>query len=719
MQMLVVAALVFAIACCPLSSADSVFWKFSSSGCSGPLIDWHTVSCWSKLPAVNDDVTITPPINIPSFSVVISSVVEIRSLMIDRYTSIVLNQVLNVSESCQLCGTLNSTRGGGSFSCKSLKSCASFGASLFSGFANSSLTIIIANIQNVSFVAEAFGKLFFRSTAECSRCSVFIQRGGEFQAFGNISSSSADDCDIINFGRLVLGQEALAVHSHEARFFDCSVSSSSEVIVESMVLITRPVNISQLIKLHPSATLSLAHTVVMQSLKICQTHAGQPATILLRPLPQVSISIDATIASGVLASFDSCPDTTMFLNISSSADIQWNCASSFFSAAKPSTLVFFGQAQIRFGSTRSVQINAAISAEVSSSFVSTEEFNDDPELKARWSILFNMQNPADALIASNILLDFTSPSCYKPPSISISLFESSSIVFQGSHVLLFGVSLWIYDTSDMNVTSQTTYLQSLYVRSSMTVHAGNLYVSFAIVSDDDNYDDDNEDADDDDNHAAAVVAADIFIATEKRQVSQYIDVGDSCSLRVNTNASLYAMDFTMKSSFLVIDGIFKIVYYMFTLSSFHAKKISLFSKISCPNNKPALFVSGSIRGTGYIALMTKYIRFAPSSSSDLSWSGPTLLLKLSSVFETSTFAAIDADIIFENAKLSSCGSSAVTISTNRGIFVKRVVLSAHEFLYDVGVYYSYKSVNFFYQPSALLTRITDVMCTASLILESK
>jgi hypothetical protein len=477
--MLVISVLVIAIACCPLGSADSVYWIFTSPGCSGSLIDWDTFACWSKVPAAHDDVTITPPLNIPPFSVVIRSAVQVRSLTIEQRATLVLEQALNVSESCQLCGNLNSTRRGVSLSCKSLKSCASIGASLFSGSADSSLAIRATDIQDLSVVAENLGKVFVESSTNCRRCSMLVARGGEFQAFGSILSASAYDCSIVNFGRLALGQAAPPAQSSADRYYDCSVSSSSEMIVESSAFITRPVHIMQVMKLHPSLTLSLTNTVVMQSLQISQTRAGQPATILFRSPSLAFISIDAVIASGVLASFDSCPETTTFLNISSIADIQWNCASSFFSIERPSFLKMFGQAQIRFGSTRSVQSNAVISADVSLSFISSSAA--DQQLKARWSNVFNMQNLAEALIASNILLDYASP-CYKPASLSISLFESSSIVFQGSHVLLFGVSILMYGASQMNVTTQTSYLQSLHLRSTMIVHTGNIYVSIAFLA---------------------------------------------------------------------------------------------------------------------------------------------------------------------------------------------------------------------------------------------
>ena len=475
--MMVVAVFVIAITCCPLSSADSVSWIFSSPICSGSLIDWGTAACWSKMPEANDDVTITPPVSIPPFSVVVHTAVHIRSLAIEQYASIVLKQTLNVSESCQLCGTLNNTRADGSLSCKSVKSCSSFGASLFSGSANSSLTIKAVFIQNVTLVTETFGKIHLASSASCSRCSMSVARGGEFQASDSILSVSTDDCNISNMGQLVLGHAAADVHTSRLRYYDCNISSSSQIIFESSAHISGPVHISQFMKLQPSTALSLASTVMMQSLTISSSSTGQPATILFRPPAHASMSIDATIALGVLASFDSCPDAISFLNISTSGDIEWNCASIFFSSQNPSALRIYGQAHIRFGSIRGVTSNSIISADVSSSFIRN---TNDQELKAIWSNVFNMENAADALIASNMLLDFASPVCYKPPSLSISLFESSSLILQGSHVLLFGVSLLIYNASKMIATSQTSYLQSLYVRSSMTVYTGNLYVSFAF-----------------------------------------------------------------------------------------------------------------------------------------------------------------------------------------------------------------------------------------------
>ena len=160
-------------------------------------------------------------------------------------------------------------------------------------------------------------------------------------------------------------------------------------------------------------------------------------------------------------------------------------------------------------------------------------------------------------------------------------------------------------------------------------------------------------------------------------------------MHVKSNASLYTMDFTMTSSSIFVDGILKIVYFFDPMSMFssivNTDFPNTFPPHECANTQPVLFTSGRVQGAGYVVFIEKSIKFASQASSALHWTGPTLLLKFDSVFESSTFAVIDADIVFEHAKVKTC--TAVTISSARGVFVKSVKVSAHELSFQIKQYY--------------------------------
>jgi hypothetical protein len=255
--------------------------------------------------------------------------------------------------------------------------------------------------------------------------------------------------------------------------FDCIVTSSSEIVVLSPATITLPVQFSGFIMIQPTAIMILKNTAGMQSLQISPTRTGQPAILSFLLPAQANLYVAASVSSGVLVTFDSCPVTKSFLNISSSDDIDWNCASSFFSGTRPSFLHMLGSARLRIGWLRSIRINAALPAQSSTDFVS----NTEDAFKAYWSNVFNIQNEAAAMVASNMLLDYSSPICYRPPSLSIILFQTSSMLIQGSSALMFGVATTVYNSAALNVAAETSYLQSVTVRSNMSVDAGSCYVS--------------------------------------------------------------------------------------------------------------------------------------------------------------------------------------------------------------------------------------------------
>jgi hypothetical protein len=151
------------------------------------------------------------------------------------------------------------------------------------------------------------------------------------------------------------------------------------------------------------------------------------------------------------------------------------------------------------------------------------------------------------------------------------------------------------------------------------------------------------------------------------------------------------MDFTLESGTVFVDGILKIVDYLIPMLLFHKNLEVLFHKSfgSIPShtcsNKPASFVSGKVVGSGYIALITKYIHFVSSPSPALTWSGPTLVLKMTSALQYSRAIVLHSDIIFENAVLKSCALSPFPISTTRDIYVRNVLLDPHEILYEIEI----------------------------------
>lgn len=466
--MLAAVLLAMAIVFYPSCSADSVFWIFATPGCSGSIVSWEASACWSKPPDSNDAVTIDPPDNAP-FSVSVNAVVRIRSLTIKRYTSVILEQALNVSESCQVCGTVSSAHPSAVLSCAAIKSCPSFGAALLSGSRNTSLVIHAAEFHNVSLFAEASGKISITNPAVCWRCTLVIAEGAVLEASRGISAASAGNCTISNSGRLVLGGADLSIS-----IFDCIVVSASEIVVRSSATITQPARISGLMMLQPAATMTLTSTVEMQSLQISPTRSGQPAFLSFLLPPPANMSVAATVSSGLLVTFDSCPETKSFLNISSSADIDWNCPSSSFSGSNPSSLRMLDSARIRFGWLRSVRINADLPAKLSQDFVSNPS---SYIFLAHWSNIFNMQDVAAATIASNLLRDYSGLACYSPPSLSITLSHASAMLIQGASVLLFGVASSVYNSAVLNVSADTSYLQSVSVQSAFSVDAGSLYVS--------------------------------------------------------------------------------------------------------------------------------------------------------------------------------------------------------------------------------------------------
>jgi hypothetical protein len=184
---------------------------------------------------------------------------------------------------------------------------------------------------------------------------------------------------------------------------------------------------------------------------------------------------------------------------------------------------------------------------------------------------------------------------------------------------------------------------------------------------------------------------------------------------IHSNASVFTMDFTLESGTVFVDGILKIVDYLTPMFLFHKSYVSIFGSIpfaTC-SNKPALFVSGKVVGSGYIALIAKYIHFVSSPSPALTWSGPTLVLKMASALQYSRAIVLHSDIIFENAELKSCASSPFPISTTRDIYVRNVLLDPHEILYRIEIVVE----SAIYPASAVLWR--DVTCTTPITIQSR
>jgi hypothetical protein len=139
----------------------------------------------------------------------------------------------------------------------------------------------------------------------------------------------------------------------------------------------------------------------MQSTQISLLFTGVAAIVVLRVPALAQLAVHATFGVGVNVLFQSCPLSATFLNITAASDVDWNCPSVFFSKSNPSSLTFLSSSRFQIGPT-SVQINAVVSSDVSKQFVS----DSHPQLIAYWSNVFNMQITAEALIASNILLEY-------------------------------------------------------------------------------------------------------------------------------------------------------------------------------------------------------------------------------------------------------------------------------------------------------------------------
>jgi hypothetical protein len=171
------------------------------------------------------------------------------------------------------------------------------------------------------------------------------------------------------------------------------------------------------------------------------------------------------------------------------------------------------------------------------------------------------------------------------------------------------------------------------------------------------------------------------------------------------------MDFTLESGTVFVDGIFKILDYLTPMRLFYNKYVDMYGRITC-SNKPALFVSGKVAGSGFIALIKKDLHFVSSPLPAMNWSGPTLLLRTSAL-QYSRSIVLDSDIIFENGELKSCVSSTIPISTTRDIYVKNILLSAHEILYRMEIVLGSTK----YPASAVLSR--DDTCATPITIRSR
>ncbi len=61
------------------------------------------------------------------------------------------------------------------------------------------------------------------------------------------------------------------------------------------------------------------------------------------------------------------------------------------------------------------------------------------------------------------------------------MLHSASMLLLSHSALLFGVSVAFYDASVFNVACETSFVQSIVLRSEMNVMSGNLYVREANV----------------------------------------------------------------------------------------------------------------------------------------------------------------------------------------------------------------------------------------------
>ncbi len=207
----------------------------------------------------------------------------------------------------------------------------------------------------------------------------------------------------------------------------------------------------------------------------------------------------------------------------------------------------------------------------------------------------------------------------------------------------------------------------------------------------------------------------VVLRCDALQVSHGITAMPSSSLRIRPNASVNAMDAAFESSSIAVDGNLKIINFVQPLGLFLQKYLGvLFSTNACLVGKKVVIASGTIMGAGNVVMIKKHLLF--SSSSSLTWSGPTLVLKFASVLEYSAAVEIDADIVFENAKLRMCAASPAAIATSRAIFVKSIQISPHEIPYDINIIYIYKSTSYTYRATAFLS--PDFSCQAPIFLKS-
>ena len=298
------------------------------------------------------------------------------------------------------------------------------------------------------------------SNVTCSNCTFSIFDGAALFATSCILAKPGDKCSILNAGNLVIGALLSSV-------LDCSVTSSSKVIFKSFVKIIQPAFFSGSMILQAGATLTLSSAVTMHSLNISES-----GKLVIES--ESELHIEAMIGSGMKTTFEKCPLSIAFLNVSTSGIFVWNCVSSRFSRLKPSSLKGLGMSYIEFGE---VQIYAAnpVSPDKSTTFINP--INSNQQLRAYWSNLFNMKIIAEATVASNMLFDYGNPVCFTTAALSISLFQSSSMAFQGLATLLFGVELLMYDSSIFSVTSAVSYLQRVLVHSRINILFGTLFVN--------------------------------------------------------------------------------------------------------------------------------------------------------------------------------------------------------------------------------------------------
>jgi hypothetical protein len=315
-------------------------------------------------------------------------------------------------------------------------------------------------MKNINLFALSSGKISLMSNVTCSNCTFSIFEGADLFATSSILAKPGDPCSILNAGNLVIGAIFSSV-------LDCRVTSSSNVIFKSFVKIIQPAFFSGSMILRAGATLTMSSDVIMHSLNISENG-------MLVIETESELHIDATIGSGIKTSFEKCPSSVAFLNVSTSGIFVWNCVSSRFSRLKPSSLKGFGMAHVEFGE---VQINAAVYPEKSTTFFN----NANQQIQALWSNLFNMNIVAEATVASNMLFDFGNPVCYITAALSISLFQSSSMAFKGLATLLFGVELSMYDLSIFSVASAVSYLQRVLVHSHMSILYGTLFVNLFLA----------------------------------------------------------------------------------------------------------------------------------------------------------------------------------------------------------------------------------------------